>query len=263
MDLMTIIGLIAGGITVFYVLSDGDILGMMLNPVALVLVFGGTFSSTLISYPIDIIKKVVPSLKFMFVGSKDPNESRNKLIEQLQRFSERSRRESVQSLSGELDGIDDKFLKYGIQMVVDGMEYDLVKDNMEKEMLLERQYHNKVSGVFRTMATLSPIFGLLGTLIGVVQVLRNLSEPSSMGEAMAIAITTTFYGIFAANFLFLPAAIKLTDRSENAFIDRQLVVEGVLAIHNEDLPSIVRKKLDAFLISHLQTGQAETTKKAA
>ncbi len=264
MDLMTIIGFIAGAATVYYVLADGNILGMMLNPVAFVLVFGGTISSTLISYPFDIIKQVFPSLKFMFVGGQNHEEGRTQLISQLQGLSEKARRESVQSLQGDIPAVKDKFLRYGLQMVVDGLEYDIVKDNMEKEMLLERQTHSKINGVFRTMATLSPIFGLLGTLIGVVQVLRNLSDPSHMGEAMAIAITTTFYGIFAANFLFLPAAIKLTERSENNLIDRQLVVEGVLSIHKEDLPSIVRKKLDAFLISHLKaTGKSETQKKSA
>jgi len=263
MDFMTIIGLVAGAATVYYVMVDGNILEMMFNHVAFILVFGGTLSSTLIAYPIDILKHVFPSLRFMFIKPKDPDKYRADLIDQLTKFSERGRRQSIQSLSSEIPSVEDKFLAYGVQMLVDGMEYEVIKDNMEKEMLLERQYHGKVSGVFRTMATLAPIFGLLGTLIGVVQVLRNLSDPSSMGEAMAIAITTTFYGIFGANFLFLPAAIKLTERSENAALNQEIVIEGVLSIHKGDLPSITRKKLNAFLISHLQTGEAEGKKKAA
>jgi len=263
MDFMTIIGLIAGAATVYYVMADGNILQMMFNPVAFILVFGGTVSSTLIAYPIEILKHVLPSTRFMFVGRKDPEKRRNDLIDQLSKLSEKGRRESIQSLSSDIPSMDDPFLGYGIQMLVDGLDYEIIKDNMEKEMLLQNQYHNKVTGVFRTMATLAPIFGLLGTLIGVVQVLRNLSDPSSMGEAMAIAITTTFYGIFGANFLFLPAAIKLTERSENEFMDRQIVIEGVLSIHKGELPSITRKKLNAFLISHLQPSETESKKKAA
>jgi chemotaxis protein MotA len=263
MDFMTIIGLIAGAATVYYVMLDGNILQMMFNPVAFILVFGGTVSSTFISYPSEILKHVFPSLKFMFIKRKDPDKDRNDLIDTLTRYSEQGRRVSIQSLTNEIATVNDKFLGYGLQMLVDGLDYEIIKDNMEKEMFLERQYHNKVAGVFRTMATLAPIFGLLGTLIGVVQVLRNLSDPSSMGEAMAIAITTTFYGIFGANFLFLPAAIKLNERSENELLNRQIVIEGILSVHKGELPSITRKKLNAFLISHLQTGETEGKKKAA
>jgi len=97
------------------------------------------------------------------------------------------------------------------------------------------------------MATLAPIFGLLGTLIGVVQVLRNLSDPSNMGRSMAIAITTTFYGIFAANFVFLPVAIKLNEQTEHEIMGRELVAEGILAIHAGSIPMIVKKRLTAFL----------------
>jgi chemotaxis protein MotA len=118
---------------------------------------------------------------------------------------------------------------------------------MEKEIFYTRQRHDRVTTVFRTMATLSPIFGLLGTLIGVVQVLRNLSDPSSMGSAMAIAITTTFYGIFAANFIFLPVAIKLNDQSQREIMSRELMTEGVLCIQLGDLPIAVKQKLNAFL----------------
>jgi len=106
--------------------------------------------------------------------------------------------------------------------------------------------------VYRTMATLAPVFGLLGTLIGVVQVLRNLSDPETLGKGMAIAITTTFYGIFAANFLFLPTAIKLTEHSENEILSKELVAEGIIAIHQGDLPMIVKKKLNAFVAARMR-----------
>ncbi len=109
------------------------------------------------------------------------------------------------------------------------------------------------------MATFSPIFGLLGTLIGVVQVLRNLADPSSMGSAMAIAITTTFYGIFAANFIFLPTAIKLGELNENETLRREIVAEGVLSISKGDLPIMVRKKLNAFLISYMREHDHNTS----
>jgi chemotaxis protein MotA len=252
MDYMTVIGLFAGATSVYFVMAEGEILHMLLNPVAAVLVFGGTFSSTLIAYPWDIIKHSIPSFRFIFLAQKNTESYRQLLIDQIVSMSEKARRMNIDSLQNELANIENRLLAYGVQMMVDGLETEVVKDNMQKELLYTRQRNQKVSSVFRTMATLSPIFGLLGTLIGVVQVLRNLSDPTSMGNAMAIAITTTFYGIFAANFIFLPISIKLNEHGENEVTSSELVIEGVLAIQQGDLPLIVKKKLNAFTLLQMQ-----------
>jgi chemotaxis protein MotA len=143
-----------------------------------------------------------------------------------------------------------------MQLVVDGVEPEVVKDNLYKEILYARQQNQKISGVFRTMATLAPIFGLLGTLIGVVQILRNLSDPTNMGAAMAVAVTATFYGIFAANFIFLPISVKLNEHGENDIMSSELVAEGVITVQQGDLPTIVRKKLDAFLLTRMKEAGA-------
>jgi chemotaxis protein MotA len=259
MDLMTIFGLIAGIGSVYYVMAEGNILHMLLNPVAAVLVFGGTFSATLIAYPWEVIKYAAPSFRFIFLSQKNNETYRQRLIDQIVHMAEKARRAHVESLQGEIRNIDNGLLAYGMQMVVDGYEPKVVNENMQKEMISARQLNQRVSGVFRTMATLSPIFGLLGTLIGVVQVLRNLSDPTNMGSAMAIAITTTFYGIFAANFLFLPVSIKLNEHGEGEVTSNELVTEGVLAIQQGDLPLIVRKKLNAFMMSRME-GVARSSK---
>ncbi len=251
MDFMTVFGLLMGGATMFFVMAEGNILNMIINPLAFILVFGGTFSATLISYPWDIVRRIIPSLKTMFVKTGNGSEHREDLIEQITRLAEKARRQNIESLQEDVASINDGFLAYGIQMVLDGLEHEVVKDNLEKEILFTQRSRRKVSDAFRTMATLAPIFGLLGTLIGVVQVLRNLSDPTSMGEAMAIAITTTFYGIFAANFLFLPAAIKLNENNEDEVMNWQIAAEGILSIQQGDLPLIVRKKLNAFLLKSL------------
>lgn len=251
MDFMTVIGLIGGTATIYYVLMDGNILSLLLNPLAFVLVFGGTFSATLIAYPWDTLRHIFGSFRLMFIGRKNSEEDKQETIDLMAQIAEKARLKGTESLSAEAKS-KDTFLSYGVQMLVDGTEYDIIKSNMEKRLLYAHQHNQKINGVFRTMATFSPIFGLLGTLIGVVQVLRNLSDPSSMGSAMAIAITTTFYGIFAANFLFLPTAIKLSERNENETLRREIISEGVLAISRGDLPIMVRKKLNAFLISYLR-----------
>lgn len=257
MDFMTVLGLVAGIGTVYYVLSAGDILHLLLNPVAAVLVFGGTFSATLISYPWEIIRQALPSFRLVLFPGKTTDEDRRELIEQITAMAEKARRTNIESLQDDIPNINNRFLLYGLHMLIDGMKAEVIKEHMEKEIMYTRQRHHNVTSVFRTMATLSPIFGLLGTLIGVVQVLRNLSDPTSMGNAMAIAITTTFYGIFAANFIFLPIAIKLNELSQRNVMSRELITEGVLSIQQGELPLIVRKKLNAFLSYHARAKGAK------
>lgn len=254
MDLMTILGLVAGMATIYYVMHAGGIVHLLLNPLALVLVFGGTFSAVLIAYPWATLRRIPQALSFMFVGRKYTDELRQSFIERMAALAEKARRQGTPSLQADAMAERDRFMAYGLQMVVDGVEEEAIAENMEKKIAFSYQHNQKVTSVFRTMATLSPIFGLLGTLIGVVQVLKNLNSPSEMGAAMAIAITTTFYGIFAANFIFLPSAIKLGDRNEDEALLRNLVAEGMVLLRQGSLPVIVRKRLNAFMLEKLGPG---------
>ena len=212
MDKMTIIGLVAILLTILYVLAAGNILHMLFNPLALIIVYGGTFSAPLIAYPWAVIKEIIPSLRVMLFPSKHSDKDMEDMIAKLSSLAEKARREGVESLAGEMPKINDRFLLHGLQMLVDGLEHDVIKDNLGREIFYTRHNQQKVSGAFRTMATVAPIFGLLGTLMGIVDMLRNLSNPSSMGAAMSNAVTATFYGIFSAN-VFIPIATKLTDHS--------------------------------------------------
>lgn len=248
---MTIIGLVAVSLTIVYVLSAGNIIHMLFNPLALIIVFGGTFSATLIAYPWAVIKEIVPSLRILLFPSKHTDKDMEDMINYLITLAEKARREGVESLAGELSRIDNKFLSHGIQMLVDGLETEVIKDNLDREIFYTRHNQQKVSGAFRTMATVAPIFGLLGTLMGVVEMLRNMSNPTSMGAAMSNAVTATFYGIFSAN-VFIPIATKLTDHSERDIISKEMIAEGVMAIQQGDVPTIVRKKLTAFIMAHMR-----------
>lgn len=251
MDIMTIIGLIAVMLTVLYVLAAGNIMHMLLNPLALIIVFGGTFSATLIAYPWEVLKEILPSLRILFFPSKNTDKDRQEMIDVLTSLAEKARRDGIESLQDDVPKLESSFLAHGVQMVVDGLEQDVIKDNMEREIFYTRQNHQKVSGTFRTMATVAPIFGLLGTLIGIVDMLRNMSDPTHMGAAMANAVTATFYGIFSSN-IFIPIATKLNGHSERDIITKEMVVEGILSIHQGDVPLIVRKKLNAFVMAHIR-----------
>jgi chemotaxis protein MotA len=251
MDKMTIIGLVAIFLTILYVLAAGNILHMLFNPLALIIVYGGTFSATLIAYPWSVIKEITPSLRLMLFPSKHTDEDMEEMINYLSTLAEKARREGIESLQTEIPNITDKFLVHGVQMLVDGLEHDVIKDNLSREIFYTRHNQQKVSGAFRTMATVAPIFGLLGTLMGIVDMLRNLSNPSSMGAAMSNAVTATFYGIFSAN-VFIPIATKLNDHSERDIINKEMVAEGIMAIQQGDVPLILRKKLTAFIMAHMR-----------
>ncbi|OGW36779.1 MAG: hypothetical protein A2X58_00010 [Nitrospirae bacterium GWC2_56_14] len=251
MDKMTIIGLVAILLTILYVLAAGNILHMLFNPLALIIVYGGTFSATLIAYPWAVIKEIIPSLRVMLFPSKHSDKDMEDMIAKLSSLAEKARREGVESLAGEMPKINDRFLLHGLQMLVDGLEHDVIKDNLGREIFYTRHNQQKVSGAFRTMATVAPIFGLLGTLMGIVDMLRNLSNPSSMGAAMSNAVTATFYGIFSAN-VFIPIATKLTDHSERDIINKEMIAEGIMSIQQGDVPLILRKKLTAFIMAHMR-----------
>lgn len=250
MDLMTIIGLILGAGAVYFVMAHGGIVHLLFNLDALILVFGGTLSCTLIAYPWNVIKHAPKALKLILFPPKNllPEEA----IKIVVGLAEKARRNGIESLQNDIHTLDDKFLINSVQMLIDGIEPDIVQDNLEKEIVCIRQRHQKVGSIFRTMGTFAPIFGLLGTLIGVIQVLRNITDPQSMGASMAIAITTTFYGIFGTNFLFLPAAVKLNEYSEEEILTKELIVEGVISIQQGNLPLIVSKKLESFLSTRLR-----------
>lgn len=251
LDKMTIIGLVAILLTILYVLSAGNILHMLFNPLALIIVYGGTFSATLIAYPWPVIKEIVPSLRILLFPSKHSDKDMENMIDHLSSLAEKARRDGIESLQAEMPNLTDKFLIHGVQMLVDGLDHDVIRDNLSREIFYTRHNQQKVSGAFRTMATVAPIFGLLGTLMGIVDMLRNLSNPSSMGAAMSNAVTATFYGIFSAN-VFIPIATKLTDHTERDIINKEMVAEGVMAIQQGDVPLIVRKKLTAFIMAHMR-----------
>ncbi|OGS24992.1 MAG: hypothetical protein A2297_05795 [Elusimicrobia bacterium RIFOXYB2_FULL_48_7] len=250
MDLLTVGGAIIGIIAIYIVMARGEILHMLFNLDAFLLVIVGTLSSTLIAYPWTTIKAIPKAFSLAFFPNK--RETSLQMIEIVGGLSEKAKRGGMVGLQPEIKGLKDKFLRNAVQMMVDGYDIDIIEDNLEKEILYVRERHQKVASVFRMMATVAPIFGLLGTLLGVVQVLRNITDPTSMGAAMATAVAATFFGIFAANFAFLPVAVKLSEYSEDEILNMELITEGIVSIHKGDVPAITEKKLEGYLSAVLR-----------
>jgi len=250
MDLMTILGLALGIFAVYYTMQAGGIANLIFNLPALVLVGGGTIASTLITYPWSVIKRIPKAMMFvLFPQRRLPQEWWIRVMVELAEIAKRS---GIDALQGELPRFRDHFLVNGLQMVIDGLDPELVRENLEKEITFIRRRHQQIHSVFRSMGAYAPIFGLLGTLIGVVGVLKNLTDPQAIGDSMAIAVITTFYGIFGTNFIFLPIANKLSAYTEQELLIKEVMIEGILSIQAGDIPLIVNRKLQAFLAYKLR-----------
>ncbi|MBU2567372.1 MAG: MotA/TolQ/ExbB proton channel family protein [Elusimicrobia bacterium] len=245
MDFMTITGLLVGGLAVYYALAVGGIGDLIFNLPAAVLVFGGTLGATMVTYPWSIFSRVPKAVGLMLFPPK--RLSPEHYITLLVQLSERAKKSGIDSLQDDIPKIQDPFLVDGLQMLLDGLDANMVRENLDKEIVFLRRRHSQLTSVFRSMGTYAPIFGLLGTLIGVVQVLQNLTDPTSIGAAMAVAVVTTFYGIFSTNFFYLPTAGKLDSLTEQEVLLKEVAIEGILSIQKGDIPMIVSRKLHAYL----------------
>lgn len=243
MDIGTLIGLLAGlGLILGSIMFGGGALGGFVDVPSVLVVVGGTIAVTFVMFPMNtVFGSFRVGMKAFFAKSEDPTE----LIDLMVSMAETARKESLVAL--EKVNVDDPFIKKGIQLVADGTEEQLVRSVLDTEIAFMRRRHFQGQGVFKGMGTMSPAFGMIGTLIGLVKMLQNLSDPGSIGPAMAVALLTTFYGAVLANLVFLPMATKLEERSAEEALYMEIAMEGIIGILHGEHPSIIKEKLLAFL----------------
>lgn len=244
MDLATIIGLLIGvGLVGGSLFLDGNP-NIFYDLRSILIVFGGTFAGTMISYSVDEIKKVPKLVKIAF----ETNPLNTDLIIDLMvGFAEKARREGLLALEQDVINIDDSFLQKGIQLVVDGTDPELLRNILETKLTFLEERHSKGQSIMGTMGRLAPAFGMIGTLIGLIQMLTQLEDPTLLGSGMSVALITTFYGALSANLIFIPLAGKLKERSSEEILIKEVIIEGVLSIQAGENPRIVEEKLNAFL----------------
>lgn len=243
MDIGTLIGLLAGfGLVVGSIMFGGGAIGGFIDVPSILVVVGGTVAVTLIMFPMGV---VIGSIKVGLKTIKAKPHDYPALIEQIVSMAEKARKESLVAL--EKVPVDDPFIKKGVQLVADGTEENLVRSVLETEVAFMQRRHAQGQGVFKGMGTMAPAMGMIGTLIGLVKMLQNLSDPGSIGPAMAVALLTTFYGAIMANIAFLPMAKKLEERSGEEALYMEIATEGIISILHGEHPSIVKEKLYAFL----------------
>ncbi|RLA92602.1 MAG: flagellar motor protein PomA [Deltaproteobacteria bacterium] len=225
MDLATIIGLIGGTILIVLAIVLGGSATIFINVPGLLIVFGGTFAACFIKFSMaDVINSVKVVMKAFFVKI-DPPE---KVIAEMVECAKEAKKEGLIAL--ERRKPNDRFTAMALRYLSDGFDEGMIEDLLTKEIQLTVQRHTIGQGVFKGMGGSAPAFGMIGTLIGLVQMLSNMSDPRSIGPAMAVALLTTLYGALAANLICLPLADKLALRSQQEQINKSIVLEAALGI---------------------------------
>ena len=250
MDLASIIGLTLGvGFILYGILIGGSIITFISIP-SMMIVGGGTIGATLLNYPLNEVIGVFKVVKKAFFHTE---ESPVGIIETLVSFAETARREGILSLEQKAASLDDEFLKKGINLAVDGTEPEYIEEIMTTETNYISERHKVGARIFDSMGTYAPAFGMVGTLIGLINMLMKMDDPSTIGPSMALALITTLYGAFLANLVFLPIAGKLRARSADELLIKELCIEGIMSIQSGDNPRIVEGRLKAFLSPSLRT----------
>lgn len=244
MDIATVIGIIAGFICVVgSIVSGGDAMAFVNIP-SMMIVVGGMLSATLIHFSLAQVLTIVSVTKKTFLF-KLPN--KNELIQKMVNYAAINRRDGSLALEQHISGANDDFLIKGLKMVVDGQSEDIIEKQLGMEISNLQERHTVGKKILEFMGASAPAFGMIGTLIGLVQMLGALEDPSSIGVGMATALITTFYGAFLANLVFIPLAGKLGIRSKDEAFLREMMVEGVIGIANGEAPTAVQERMHTFL----------------
>ena len=251
MDLATIGGLVGGaGLILAAILSSGS-LGMFIDIPSLLTVVGGAIAALFINFPVGKVLAVAKVVrKAMFHEAEDATEVIGKMVG----YAERARKEGMLALEEDSESEPDKFLAKGLRLAVDGTDPQLLARIMETDLTALETRHKDGKAIFEQLGMFAPAFGMIGTLIGLVQMLANLSDPSAIGGGMAIALLTTFYGSVIANLIALPIAGKLKARSDEELHSREMIIEGIMSIQSGDSPRIVQEKLKSYLTPLQQAG---------
>jgi len=252
MDIATIVGFIAA-VTCLMV-GIGSNLPSMIDPPSMIIVVGGTLAATLIANPLPEVIGLIGVIKCAVLTNVPmPTE----IIERIVGFAETARREGILSLEAAIEEGDDPFLSTGVRLAVDGTEPDLIMDILETELQFVEERHKEGQEIIANMGNAAPAFGMIGTLIGLVIMLKNMDDPAAIGPGMAIALLTTMYGAILANIIFGPISAKLKRYSSKEILAKRMIIEGIMSIQSGDNPRIVEHKLSVFLSPKVRPNSEE------
>ena len=235
------------------------ILFSLLNLPSAMIVFGGTIGTVIVSFPMERVTKLP---KILGVAFRQEATSERDLVNLFVRLAERARREGLLALEGEAADIHDPAIQKGVLLVVDGTDPELVREIMEADVGAMSERHEGKFAMFAAAGGYAPTMGIIGTVMGLVNVLSHLDKPDELGKSIATAFIATLYGVLSANVFWLPMGERLKQRNKEEVALRTLAVEGVLSVQAGDNPRVVREKLEAFLPLALR-GEPEATEEGA
>ncbi len=243
MDIMTTAGLVAGVIVIATMMLLGGDLEMFVSEHAAIIIFGGSISATMIRFPLGVMLHGIPlGMKFAFTMSRL---SARELVDELARIAEIARKQGPVGL--EKVETDEPFLAKGIRYVADGYDLEFIRDNLERDRDNFLMHLDEGSKIYRAIGDCAPAFGMVGTLIGMVQMFANMTDPSKLGPFMATALLATLYGALVSNLICLPIADKLHGKLIDEETNRTLIIDGILMIRDSKSPTLVREMLLAYL----------------
>ncbi len=251
MDLTSVIGIIIGiaCILVGQALEGGNI-GQLLQVTAAFIVFGGTAGAVVLSFSAEELKNSVVLLKDIFFGE---NPNFEDVIAELIKFATKARREGAIALEKEARTASDPLMVLGLEAVSDGTDPSLVRQMMETQVFLLEEKVNGGAKVWESGGGFSPTIGIIGAVLGLIQVMQNLSDPSKLGAGIAVAFVATVYGVGAANLIFIPFSTKLKFKFKKVILKKEMIIEGILAIQAGESPALIERKLQAFILdSHMK-----------
>jgi chemotaxis protein MotA len=237
------IGLAVAGIAVGLYLDGGKV-GQLLQPTAALIVFGGTLGAVMVQFPFSVVKQAVGQLKAVFIGQKDPAAQ---LIEDLTRYAVRARKNGLMSLDSELELIQDPFLKKAMTLAVDGTHSPDLRHRMEFEMDSEADREDLIPKVYEAAGGFAPTIGIIGAVIGLIQVMQRLENINEVGKGIAVAFVATVYGVGSANIFFLPCAGRIKILMRRKQVLRELMLDGVISIVDKINPRVFEAKFATYL----------------
>ncbi len=245
MDILTVAGILLGlSALIGGQILDGGSLHSVLQPTAALIVFGGTLGAVFISSPFGVFVQAVKDIRKAFGGGALPPTGVIEYIDELALYSKTN---GLLALESELPDIEVPFFRKGLQLVIDGVEPERIREILEIELQYSEEYSEASAGVFESAGGYAPTIGILGAVLGLIHVMENLAEPDMLGAGIAVAFVATVYGVGSANLFWLPVAEKLKKRVREESILKELMIEGLVGLSIGENPRSLKEKLQGFI----------------
>jgi len=250
MDFSSLLGfLLAVGFTIYGIFASGNMLNFWDLP-SVYIVLGGTIGTIILSNSKEDLKNVFKTLKIAF-SKKDMDPVR--VINQILELSYIARKEGLLALEPKVDEIDDPFLRKGILLAIDGVDSEVIREVLEQEISSMEERHKFGRRIYDVGSVMSPAFGMLGTLIGLINMLKNMEDTSQIGPQMSVALVTTFYGSLLSNLIFIPISNKLNAKTSEEVLIKEIMIDGIISIQSGENTRFLEQRLYSYVNSSLSS----------